>query len=176
MRHTGVFVGLIFSITLGSAACSRSADERGAAQDAALAERGGATGDEVSITGCLTSAPDRGAFVVTADRNALTSGALHAGDGETPTYTYELTGNSGDLAQHVGKQVQVSGRLDDDRDDEVKVDEEQETKLPEAQSGNDKVTPAIETDTEMHINVRRLTVSTVTPTGQTCNAGNGGNQ
>ena len=168
MRHTGLFVGLIFSVAVGSAACSRTAEERGEAQQAALAARDGASGDDVTVTGCLTAAADRAAFVVTADPNALTSGALHAGSGETPTYTYELTGNTGDLASHVGKQVQVVGRLDDDRDDEVEVDDEVETKLPETRSGDDKVTPAIETDTEININVRRLHVASVTQTGKLC--------
>jgi hypothetical protein len=168
MRQTGLIIGLAFSVALGSAACSRTAEERGDAQEAALAARDGAAGEEVTITGCLTGAPDRNAFVVTADRNALTSGALHAGDGETPTYTYELTGNTADLAAHVGKQVQVTGRVDKDRDDDVEVDDETKTKGPETQSGNDKVTPAIETDTEMNINVRRLNVSSVTQTGKAC--------
>jgi hypothetical protein len=168
MRHTGLFVGLIFTVAVGSAACSRTAEERNDAQQAALAARDGASGDDVTVTGCLTAAADKGAYVVTADRNALASGALHAGSGETPTYTYELTGNTGDLAAHVGQQVQVVGRLDEDRDDEVKVDEEEETKLPETQSGDDKVTPAIETDTELNINVRRLHVASVTQTGRSC--------
>lgn len=168
MRHTGVLVGLIVSAALGSAACSQTAEDRGEMQDAAIATRDASGGEDITVTGCLTSAADRGAFVVTADRTALTSGALHAGDGETPTYTYELTGNTGELSQHVGRQVEVTGRVDDDRDDEVKVDEEQETKLPETQSGKEKVEPAIETDTEMRINVRRLNVSAVTATGQPC--------
>lgn len=170
MRHTGVVVGMILSVALGSAACSRTAEERGEKQEAALAARDGAAGEQMTVTGCLTSAKDRGAFVVTADRTALTSGALHARDGETPTYTYELTGNTSELTQHVGRQVEVTGRLDEDRDDDVKVDREEETKLPETQSGDEKVTPAIETDTEMRINVRRLNVSAVKATGQPCSA------
>ena len=170
MRHTGVFVGVMISLAIGSTACSRTAEERNDAQQGAIAARDGAAGDALTVTGCLTSAPDRGAFVVTADRNALASGALHAGDGETPTYTYELTGNTGDLASHVGRQVRVVGHLDEDRDDEVKVDAEEKTELPETQSGKDTVTPAIETDTEMRINVRRLQVSSVTQTGQPCSA------
>ncbi len=170
MRHTGVFVGIIFSVAMGSAACSRAAEERGEMQEAALAARDGAAGDEMTVTGCLTSAQDRGAYVVTADRSALASGALHSRDGETPTFTYELAGNTGELAQHVGRQVQVRGRLDEERDDEVKVDAEEKTQLPETQSGNEKVTPAIETETEMRINVRRMNVSAVTSTGAACNA------
>ena len=167
MGRTGLFVGFICAVTLAGA-CSRTADERADAQEAALAARDGAAGEDVTITGCLTGAADKNAFVVTADRNALTSGALHAGSGETPTYTYELTGNTADLSKHVGQQVQVSGRIDKGRDDEVDVEDESKTKLPEVQSGKDKVSPAIETDAEMEIKVRRLSVSSVTPTGKPC--------
>ena len=87
-----------------------------------------------------------------------------------PHATYELTGNIGDLASHVGRQVEVTGRLDDDRKDEVKVDDEQKTELPEVQSGDDTVKPAIETEMELNINVRRLAVTSVSQTGQACSA------
>jgi hypothetical protein len=137
-------------------------------QNSALDVRRDAGGKEITVTGCLTSAADRGAFVVTADRNALTSGALHAGDGETPTYTYELTGNAADFTPHVGRQVEVKGRVDDDRDDDVKVDAEEKIELPKTRSGDDTVQPAIKTDTEMNINVRRLQVDSVTATGRPC--------
>ena len=169
MDRTGLFLGLILTTALGAAACSRTAEERDEQQEAALQAHPGQVGEDITINGCLTSAPDRGAFVVTAARDALTSGALHAGDGETPTYTYELTGNTNNLSQHVGRQVEVTGQLAD-RSDEVKVDQEDETELPERQSGDEKVTPAIETDTEMNINVRRLEVKSVTPTGSPCAA------
>ena len=167
MRRTGLLLGIIMSVSLGATACSRTADERAKTQEAAMAADG-VNGDEMTITGCLSGAPDRAAFVVTADRNALTSGALHSGSGETPTYTYELIGNTAELPAHVGKQVRVTGRLDKSRDNEVKVDDEDKTTLPEVQSGKDKVTPAIETDAELEINVRRLNVASVTPTGRPC--------
>ena len=165
MRRNGLLLGIMLSASIGAAACSRAEDR--AKTEAAMAADG-VKGDEVTITGCLSGAPDRAAFVVTADRNALTSGALYSGSGETPTFTYELTGNSADLATHVGKQVKVTGTLDKSRDDEVKVNDEDKTKLPEVQSGKDKVTPAIETDAELEINVKRLHVATVTPTGSPC--------
>jgi hypothetical protein len=168
MHRTGPLLALAFSVALVSPACSRTADERADQQKAALAARDGAAGEEVTITGCLTAAADRNAFVVTPDRNALVSGALYAGSGETPTYTYELTGNTSSLSAHVGKQVEVTGRVDKKREDEVKVNDEEKVKLPETQSGRDKVTPAIETDTEVEINVRRLNVSAVAPTGRSC--------
>jgi hypothetical protein len=168
MPRTGLLLGIIMSISFAGA-CSRAADDRAKMQDAAL-KADGVNGDEVTVTGCLSGAPDRAAFVITADRNALTSGALYSRSGETPTFTYELTGNTADLSAHVGRQVQVTGRLDKSRDDEVKVDDEDKAKLPEVQSGKDKVTPAIETDAEMEINVKRLNVASITPTGRPCSA------
>jgi hypothetical protein len=153
---------------LATTACSRTENERADRQRAAIAARDGAPGDEVKITGCLTAAADQSAFVVTADRNALVSGALYSGSGETPTYTYELIGNAQDLSTHVGQQVEVIGHVDKTRKDEVKVDDEVKTTLPETQSGKDTVKPAIRTDAEMEINVRRLNVSSVKATGQRC--------
>lgn len=164
MHRTGLIFGMMFSLALASGACSRTAEERADTSDADL-------GDELTVTGCLTASPGNDAFVVTAARTALTSGALHSGSGETPTYTYELTGDVGQVTEHVGRQVEVTGRLDKDRDDEVEVDNEDETKLPARQSGNDTVTPAIEMETEMDIKVRRLHVASVKPTGQPCVTG-----
>jgi hypothetical protein len=175
MHRTGLFLGMIFSVALGTA-CSRTADEPGAAA-ARDSESGkavdAATGEEVTVKGCLTAAPDRAAFVVTADRDTLTSDAIYAGSGGTPTYTYELMGNTGDLASHVGRQVEVTGRLHEDRDDDVDVDKEEKTELPQVQSGDRKVEPTIKTETEMEINVRRLQVAKVTATGQACQQATG---
>lgn len=167
MGRTGIMIALAGAVALGSA-CSDTADRREARQEAALAVGDKISGEDITVRGCLTSASDRGAFAVTAARDVLVSGALYAGDGEVPTYTYELVGNAADLSQHVGRQVEVSGTLDDARDDEVVVDQEEETTLEPRQSGDEKVTPAIETEIEAEINVRRLHVSTVTPTGQPC--------
>lgn len=166
MHRTGLILGVIFSVGMG-AACSRSADERANQQMAGEAD-GRATGNDITVTGCLTAAADRAAFVVTADRNALTSGAMYSGAGGTPTYTYELTGNTGDLAAHVGRQVEVTGRLDDDRKDDVQVGEKEKTELPAVQSGDRTVEPAITTETKLDINIRRLEVASVAPTGQGC--------
>ena len=174
MYRTGLLLGIIFSVALGSA-CSRTADEpEASARDSATgAAVDSATGDQVTVKGCLTAAPDRAAFVVTADRDALTSDAIYAGSGGTPTFTYELMGNTGDLASHVGRQVEVTGRLDNDRKDDVDVDDKAKTALPQVQSGDRKVEPTIKTDTEVDINVRRLEVAKVTPTGQACQQAQG---
>lgn len=172
MHRTGLYLGIILSVAVGSGACSRAADERDGsaiARDGATGDAvDAATGDEITVKGCLTAAPDRAAFVVTADRDALTSDAIYAGSGGTPTYTYELMGNTGDLTTHVGRQVEVTGRLDTDRKDDVDVDEEEKTALPPVQSGDRKVEPSIKTETEVDINIRRLQVAKVAPTGQAC--------
>lgn len=168
MRRTGLLVGIICSVAVGAGACNR-ADDRAAQQEAAIEARdGGASGDEVTVTGCLTAAADGNAYALTAARTALTSGAMHSGTGETPTYTYELMGNTGELKEHVGRQVEVTGRVDPDRRDRENVDEKEKTELPETPSGDRNVTPAIETETEMRINVRRLEVRSVTETGRAC--------
>lgn len=173
MHRTGLFLGIILSMAIGSASCAR-ADEP--AHDTAAAARDittgeavePATGEEITVTGCLTAAPDRAAFVVTADRSPLASGALYSRGGGTPTYTYELMGNTGDLAAHVGRQVEVTGRLDTDRKDGVNAGDEEKTELPAVPSGDRTVEPAVETETQLAINIRRLQVTNVSPTGQPC--------
>lgn len=167
MRRTGIIFSLMAALAI-TAACSRSAEQREARQEAALEVGGRSSGDEITVTGCLTAASDGGAYALTAARDALASSTLQVGSGEVPTYTYELVGHAADLFQHVGQQVEVRGHLDEDRKDKAKVDQEEETKLEPRQSAKDVVTPAIETEIEAVINVRRLEVSTVTPTGQAC--------
>ncbi len=172
MRRTGLILGLIFSIALVLSGCGRNAAERAEQQQAALEAQGQLPDDQIKVTGCLTAAPDRNAFVVTADRHALTSSTLTATQGETPTFTYELTGDTSNLPAHIGQQVEVTGRLDDART-EVDVDEKSEATQPSVRSGKDTVTPAIETESEVEINVRRLHVSAVAATGRTCLSGGG---
>jgi hypothetical protein len=168
MRRIGLVLGLISSVGLVLSGCNRTAENRSEQQRAALEEQGQLPGDQIKVTGCLTSAPDRNAFVVTPDRDALATSTLTATQGEAPTFTYELAGDTSNLPAHVGQQVAVIGRLDDARKDEVDADDESEVKLPATQSGNDTVTPAIETKTEVEIKVRRLDVSAVMPTGKPC--------
>ena len=111
-----------------------------------------ATGQEVTVTGCLTAAPDRAAFVVTADRNALMSGAMHSGSGEVPTYAYELVDSSADLSPHVG------GRSKS-RASRSPIATKKWTSMPGQdqgaadESGRDTVTPAVETKPEIEIKV-----------------------
>ena len=162
MRATRNVFWLLIAAAIGAGACSGRDD------DSKQAVPGDPVrGDDVTVTGCLTGASDRQAFVLTADRNALTSGALYSGSGEVPTYTYELVG-SGDFSSHVGQKVTVKGRLDEGRDDEVDAEAKSKVELPATRSGDDKVTPAVETNEEVEIRVRRLQVQAITPTGASC--------
>lgn len=166
MRHT--FLGLMVLAAFVPACADREgADPREARQEAALEQADRMSGEDVVVTGCLTGHPETNAFVVTAPRNELVSGALYSREGEVPTYTYELVGNAADLAQHVGREVEVHGRLAG-RDDEVDVEQEDKATLEPRRSGDEVVTPHIETETQAEIKVRRLEVSTITPTGQPC--------
>jgi hypothetical protein len=167
MRLSVLLIPAMFAVAVTSTACGR-AEERQATQEAALATRAQTTGKEVTVTGCLSAAPDRAAFVVTADRNALASGAMQSNTGEVPTYTYELVDSSADLTPHVGRQVEIKGHLDPDRDDEVDVQTKDKTREAPARVGGDTVTPAVETKEEIEIQVRRLHVVSATPTGQPC--------
>jgi hypothetical protein len=165
MRHT--FLGLMVLAALVPACADRESDPREARQEAALEQADRMSGEDVVVTGCLTGNPETNAFVVTAPRNELVSGALYSREGEVPTYTYELVGNAADLAQHIGREVEVHGRLAG-RDDEVDVEQEDKATLEPRRSGEEVVTPHIETETQAEIKVQRLEVSTITPTGQPC--------
>ena len=166
MRLFSCSLPIVLGIAVVSAGCNRS-EIRRANQEAALDKAAQMSGKEITVTGCLTAAENRDAFVLSADRNALTSGALYAGSGEVPTYAYELVGTSTDLARHAGKQVEVKGWLDK-RDDETDVVAKDKTTEPPRKIGDDTVTPAIETQQDLEIKVRRLHVISTVETGQPC--------
>lgn len=161
---------LIIGLTAVAVACSDAG--RDAAQHPAAVGDAARSGEDITITGCLTAAPDRGAFVVTALPTPLASSTLRATQGEVPTYAYELAGAQaqGDLNALVGKEVAVRGTLAD-RDDSTSVEQDDKVELPERRVGDDKVTPAIETTQEVDVTVRRLQVASVSATGGMCPSG-----
>ena len=169
MRLLSCSLPIILGVAVVSAGCNRD-ETRRENQQAALDKAAQMAGKEITVTGCLTAAPDRAAFVLSADRNALTSGAIYSGSGEVPTYTYELVDSSANLSPHVGRQVEVKGHLDPDRDDETDVVEKDKTSEPPRKVGGDTVTPAVETQQDLEIKVRRLRVISATATGQPCSS------
>jgi hypothetical protein len=168
MQRNDLGLALVLVATIGVGACSRGngdverADNRGSAVE---------TDGQTTVTGCLTGAPDGNAFVVTASRDALASTTLNRTTGEVPTYTYELRGGT-DLAAHVGREVEVKGRLDKDRSDEVDVDNRGASQPAAAQAGQE-AKGEVKTREEIEIKVRRLDVTSVRPTGAACKSASG---
>jgi hypothetical protein len=61
----------------------------------------------------------------------------------------------------------VKGTLVEQANRDVDVDTNEKSTMPSSQAGRD-ATPAVETDAEVELRVRRLQVSSVVPTGASC--------
>jgi len=121
----------------------------------------------LEVTGCLASDAQTNQFVLTANSNALSSLTNRAAAGEAETYHYQLVGGN-DLQAMVGKEVKVTGSVvGKGKDIDVKG-AERTSNLPKA-SGTE-TTPAVKTTEEVEMQVERLNVTSVTPTGNPCSA------
>jgi hypothetical protein len=159
MRRALSAMLLISPLMLATACRDRAPGEN-------LAARGGSD-ERITVTGCLAGVPDRQAFVVTTSNpDPLVASTLRATSGEIPTYSYELVGDT-DLSAHVGRMVEVTGRLVNQTKRDVDVDSKDKTQMPQSQVRRD-ATPAVETDAEVELRVRHLQVSSVVPTGTSC--------
>jgi hypothetical protein len=107
--------------------------------------------ESITVNGCLKAGLGENTFVLTAEQTG-------AG---TETATYQLSAPSGQLRDHVGEQVRVSGTLRS----EQQVASTGRDVVDEPASGTSG-TPTIETRSEL--NVKQLTVESVEPTGQRC--------
>jgi hypothetical protein len=145
-----------------------STEREGAAADnqAVTDERTGGPPEVMTVTGCLSSAEGR--YVLTQ----LESGGTAAAPGEATTETYQLTNADEKLREHVGKQVRVNGEAEAARIAEVR-----ETTPPAPatatgtagnQSGNE---PTVSSETQTRLELRRMSVMSVMPTGEDCPAG-----
>jgi hypothetical protein len=155
-----IYPMLCLSLAVG-AACSRdrATDERAANQK---------TGDrdQIEVTGCLTANAETNQFVLTANQSTLTSLANRAAaTGEAESFHYQLMGGS-NLQQYVGKEVVVKGSVEGKGTDVNIVAKEKSATEPK--SRGDEVTPAIESKEEIEMQVERLNVASVTPTGGAC--------
>ena len=115
----------------------------------------------VEVTGCLTARGDQ--FVVTDLER----------EGQAPTTeTYQLIGNEDELRPHVGKQVRIVGEADPQQVAEVRE------ATPAAPAGGTTGTagqapggqPKVSTETSTRMEVAKLRVQSVTPSGATCAA------
>jgi hypothetical protein len=114
----------------------------------------------LTVTGCLSSAEGRYVLTELAGSGATAQAA---------TETYQLTNADDELRQHVGKQVRVTGEAEPARIAEVR-----ESTPPGSASagtagrqggGNDA---AVSTETRTRLEVRRMSVRTVSPANGEC--------
>jgi hypothetical protein len=168
MQRVLVLPIVCFSLALTAAACSRDRD-----RDATMA-RDIPDKDQIEVTGCLTADPNTNQFVLTANSTALTSLTNRAAAGEAETFHYQLVGGS-DLHQYVNKEVVVKG-VREGKGTDVNIEGKEKTDGTPSKSRGDEVTPAIESKEEIELQVERLNVAAVTPTGAACQIRQGSDQ
>jgi hypothetical protein len=140
----------LFIVLAAATACHRG--ERTAATETQTATPMQTTNAPVTVTGCLRSGDASDTFVLTAERTNTSE----------QTATYQLHEYQGvKLAEHVGRQVQVSGILRSQQEVSTRSTTEQAGK-PTATSG----TPAVSTSTELDI--KQLNVTEVKPVADHC--------
>lgn len=113
--------------------------------------------EPTNVDGCLTEA--NGQFVLTT---------LQTGEGTTETY--QLTNADDELRKHVGREVRVAGEAEPARVAEVR-----ETTPAGAgaagtsgQQAQGQPQPQVSTESRTRLEMRRLSVINVTPTGDPC--------
>jgi hypothetical protein len=110
-----------------------------------------AKADPVTTSGCLRAGLAENTFVLTTP----------ASDPGGQAATYQLSGHDVNLREYVGQQVQVSGT--------VRAEEQVASTaadVTEKKAKGTSGTPTVETKTEL--DVKQMTVSSVTPSGQRC--------
>jgi hypothetical protein len=108
-----------------------------------------------TVTGCLRSGDADGTFVLTSSKIV---------DG-TPPATYDLAGDAGvNLHDHVGKQVEVSGVID--QTSQVATRQPAQPADNATGTAGKPGTPTVQTGTQLSI--QRLKVSAIKRTGENC--------
>lgn len=174
MRRVLIYPVLCLSLAGGAVGCSRDGKDSPSTTANQQSPKGGESSrgdDQVEVTGCLTSNAETNQFVLTANANALTSMTNRAGAGEAETFHYQLVGGQ-DLASYAGREVTVKGALQGDGRD-VDMETKDQSRDAAAKSRGERATPAVESSEEIEMQVEKLLVSTVTPTGAACQVGQG---
>jgi hypothetical protein len=144
-----------------SAACAGERRDAPPAQDATK-EVPAAQATEV--TGCLRGGTTAGTHVLVTAPDPMSASVDRSTRGQVATYTYLLVG--GDLEPHVGRQVSVTGTIEAADDMEVEKSREQQSAPTEVDG--DTVTPTVEIEETAVIEMRRMRVERVQPTGEPC--------
>ena len=108
--------------------------------------------EPTTVTGCLKSGLADNTFVLTASK----------GEGAIETATFELTGPERlGLRNYIGQKVEISGTIESEQE-LTSLGQATEQKAAKGTSG----TPTVETKSQ--VDIKRLSVTTVTPTGTRC--------
>ena len=138
-------VGVV--VVIAGSACNRSAAVPDVPRTTGLQPHM----EPVTVAGCLRAGEAENTFVLTAA----------AADPDSKSATYQLIGHDVNLRDYVGQQVQVSGTLRA----EQAVATSGGVAVEKPAKGTEG-TPTVETKTEL--DVKQMTVSSVTPSGQRC--------
>jgi hypothetical protein len=145
----GVVLGACIALT--TAGCGRDEKSTPPAEDRAQAAQ--PANHPQIVTGCLKAGDAPDTFVVTAARTA----------GSTETATYQLLGKTDvNLADHIGRQVEVSGTVKETR--ELASRDRPPAAQPQGTTGDSK--PVVETRTE--VDIKKIDISAVKPLGNRC--------
>ena len=166
MSRLLIYPVLCLSLALGGACARDRGDDAQAFKD--NAQRALPDGKQLEVTGCLTANTQTNQYVLTANTTAFTSMTNRAGAGEAESFHYQLMGGT-DLQQYVGKEVIVKGSIEGKGAD-VNIESKDKPVIAEKSRG-DEVTPAVESKQEIEMQVERLNVASISPTGSACQLG-----
>ncbi|MFN2445040.1 MAG: hypothetical protein ABR606_05585 [Vicinamibacterales bacterium] len=155
--HMPLYVSASLTLALLGAACSSDRPE--------TASSGAASADMVTVSGCLTSG-DSGNVVLTAAPDPASATAGRVATGTRDTYSYVLTGGD-NLQSHIGKRVEVTGRLAKNSTQEVEHEAKNESETAGRSKGED-VTPRVSSTEEVKLEIQQLTVNSVRDVAPTC--------
>jgi hypothetical protein len=118
----------------------------------------------MAVSGCLTAADGR--YVLTELVGDIKT---PGGPAQPTTETYQLTNADEKLQPHVGKQVRVTGEAEPARVADVR---ESTPATPAGTAGQQSPNQAaVSTETRTRLETRRMSVMSVTPTGEDCPTG-----
>ena len=163
--HTAKTTATAGLVLLASLAAACGGDRVADAERPETAEtRPVPTAQATSVTGCIKGGDATGTYVLVTQPEPMGAAVDRATRGQVATYTYLLEGR--ELAQHVGQEVEVTGTIEEKDDIEVEETREQ-TSAPTTVDG-DTVTPTVEVEEAAVIEMRRMRVDTLQPTGGAC--------
>ena len=165
--HTAKTTATAGLVLLASLAAACGGDGVADAERSETAEtRPVPTAQLTSVTGCIKGGDVTGTYVLVTQPAPMGAAVDRATRGQVATYTYLLEGQ--ELAGYVGQEVEATGTIEESDDLEVEETREQ-TAEPTTVDG-ETVTPTVEVEEAAVIEMRRMRVDTIQPTGGACPA------